>query len=123
MTPTRIGFIGAGGIAGRHLGNLLSFPDVSVVAIADPDQERAQMQAARCNASVYTSHQEMLASEMLDALYICVPPFAHGAPEEAAIRAGLPFFVEKPIAVEPGTAEQIAAAVTEHGLITAVGYH
>lgn len=28
MTHTRIGFIGAGGIASRHVGNLLGFPDV-----------------------------------------------------------------------------------------------
>ncbi len=36
VTRTRMGLVGAGGIANRHLGNLLEFPDVEVVAIADP---------------------------------------------------------------------------------------
>ena len=123
MTQTRIGFIGAGGIAGRHLGNLLGFPDVEVVALADPAQGRAAELAGRCGAKVYGAAAEMLDRERLDALYICVPPFAHGAPERAALELGLPFFVEKPLAVDLATAEEIGAAVEARGLVTAVGYH
>ena len=123
MVRTRIGFVGAGGIARRHLSNLLDFPDVAVLAVADPERERAEAQAARCSAAVYTGHEEMLAREALDALYICVPPFAHGAPEAAAVAAGLPFFVEKPIAADLETAERIAEGVAARGLATAVGYH
>ena len=65
----------------------------------------------------------MLADLDLDALWICVPPFAHGAPERAAIAAGLPFFVEKPIAVDVATAERISHAIAARELVTAVGYH
>jgi predicted dehydrogenase len=39
---TRIGFIGAGGIADRHISNLLTFSDVTVVAVADPRRDRAE---------------------------------------------------------------------------------
>ena len=122
MVRTRIGFVGAGGIARRHLSNLLDFPDVAVLAVADPERERAEAQAARCSAAVYTGHEEMLAREALDALYICVPPFAHGAPEAAAVAAGLPFFVEKPIAADLETAERIGALLAERPLIAGVGY-
>jgi predicted dehydrogenase len=65
----------------------------------------------------------MLDLEELDALYVCVPPFAHGAPELAAVEAGLPFFVEKPIAIDLSTAEAIAEAVRDRDLVTAAGYH
>jgi predicted dehydrogenase len=66
----------------------------------------------------------MLEAERLDALYICVPPYAHGAPELAAVEAGLPFFVEKPIAVDLETAEEIAGALAAGpSLAAAVGYH
>ena len=65
----------------------------------------------------------MLAVLDLDALWICVPPFAHGAPERAAIAAGLPFFVEKPISLDAALACEIDAAVRSAGLVTAVGYH
>ena len=65
----------------------------------------------------------MLDRERLDALYICVPPFAHGPLEAAACERDLPFFVEKPLAVDWDTAAQIAQDVAARQLVTAVGYH
>ncbi len=123
MEQVRVGFIGAGGIASRHIGDLLGFEDVAIVALADPAQERAQVQAARCGGQVYTNYEEMLDKETLDALYICVPPFAHGALELAAIEHRLPFFVEKPLATTCEMAQQIADEIAACALITAVGYH
>ena len=123
MDRVRGGFIGAGGIASRHIGKCLGFDDVDLVAVADPMCERAQEQAARGGAAVYTNHEEMLDKEQLDALYICVPPFAHGALELTAIDRRLPFFVEKPLATTWATAQSIAAGIAAHNLVTAVGYH
>ena len=120
---TRIGFIGAGGIAQRHFGVLDQFEDVAIVAIADVDEGRAQDAAARFGARAFADADAMLAEVELDAVYICVPPFAHGTPERAALAAGLPFFVEKPVALDLATAEAIAAEVAAAGLVTAVGYH
>jgi predicted dehydrogenase len=125
MAKLNIGFIGAGGIASRHLGNLLAFSDVHIAALADPAVERAREQAARCPhaAQVYDDYRQMLDKEQLDALYICVPPFVHGGPELAAVERGIPFFVEKPLAADAETADTIGVRVAEAGLITAVGYH
>ena len=119
----RVGFIGAGGIAGRHLGNLMGFDDVKVTALADPAEDRAREAAERCGGKAYSDYGAMLDAEGVDAVYICVPPFAHGAPELDCIERGIPFFVEKPLAVTLETAEQIARGVEEKGLVTAVGYH
>ena len=118
----RIGFIGAGGIARRHLDVLAGFNDVAVTAVADPVLERAQ-DAAPSGARAYAEAEAMLEAEALDALWICVPPFAHGAPERAAIARALPFFVEKPLGVNSSVAEEIAASVAAAGLVTSVGYH
>ena len=123
MDSIRLGFIGAGGIAHRHFGVLGSMPDVQVVAICDTDHARAQGAADRMGATAYQDHDTMLAAHDLDAVYICVPPFAHGAPERACITRGLPFFVEKPITLDVDLAVQIAAELEQAGLITAVGYH
>ncbi|MDF3015422.1 MAG: hypothetical protein K0R44_647 [Thermomicrobiales bacterium] len=120
---TRIGFVGTGFIADRHLTVLLGFEDARVVAAADPQEDRTCSFAGRCGATAYADLEEMLERESLDALYICVPPFAHGAAETAAVARGLPFFVEKPLAVDLPTAEQIARQVEERELTTAVGYH
>ena len=123
MQQTRIGVMGAGSIGKEHLNRLLDFDDARVVAVADPLADRAREQAARCGATAYDDYERMLDAEELDALYVCVPPFAHGAPERAAIERGLPFFVEKPLALELETAEEIARGVQEKGLVTAAGYH
>lgn len=120
---TRIGFIGAGGIAQRHLGVLEGFEDVEIAAFADPVPERATAAAERFGARSYGDAEAMLSAERLDALYICVPPFAHGEPERAAIARHLPFFVEKPLALDLDTAAGIGEAVAEAKLVTACGYH
>ncbi len=115
--------IGAGGVAARHAQTLTGFPDATVVAIADLDAARAAELAATCGARSYADPEHMLDTSTPDAVYICVPPFAHGSPELACITRGIPFFVEKPLSVELAVAEQIAADVREAGLITATGYH
>lgn len=123
MTKTRLGFIGAGGIAHRHFGVLRTMDDVEIAAVCDPDEARARQAAEATGARAYADHVSMLAAEDLDAVYICVPPFAHGAPERACIARGLPFFVEKPLSLDIALAEEIGAEVEAAGLITAVGYH
>lgn len=123
MTKTRLGFIGAGGIAHRHFGVLRTMEDVQIAAVCDPDRDRARQAAEATGAVAYPDHDAMLAAGDLDAVYICVPPFAHGAPERACIAKGLPFFVEKPISLDIALAEEIAAEIEAAGLITAVGYH
>ena len=120
---TRIGIVGAGGIAQRHLDVLSSFADVAVTAIADPALDRAAAMAAGCGASSHSSVEAMLNDAALDAVFICVPPFAHGPTERAVLAANLPFFVEKPLSADFETAEAISEAVTAAGVITAVGYH
>lgn len=123
MDHVRLGFIGAGGIAHRHFGVLETMNDVTIVAVCDPDLGRAEEAARRTGAAAYADHEAMLAAHDLDAVFICVPPFAHGAPERACLKRGLPFFVEKPITLDVELAREIAAEVGEAGLVTGVGYH
>ncbi len=123
MAKTHIGFIGAGGIANRHVDVLRGFEDVQLVAFSDPALNRAEELAGRCDARPYADYRAMLDAEQLDAVYVCVPPFAHGEIETTLVARKLPFFVEKPLAVDLETAEQIAASVETSNLITAVGYH
>lgn len=123
MSRLRVGCVGTGFIAGRHLSALASFPDVTVVAVADSDSDRAQAAAQRCGARAYDDGLALLAQEELDAVWLCVPPFAHGPLEQAAVDRGLPFFVEKPLGPDLATATAIAEQVRAAGLLTAVGYH
>ena len=123
MSRLRVGCVGTGFIAGRHLSALAGFADVEIVAVADPVGERARGVAARYGATAYADGLALLETEQLDAVWLCVPPVAHGPLELAAVARGLPFFVEKPLAVDLPAAVRIAAAVREARLTTCVGYH
>lgn len=123
MSRLRVACVGTGFIAGRHLDALLAMPEVEVVAVADPDAGRAAAAAARAGGRAYADGLVLLATEDLDAVWLCVPPFAHGPLEQAALARGLPFFVEKPIAVDLAGAQVVADGVRATGLRTAVGYH
>jgi myo-inositol 2-dehydrogenase / D-chiro-inositol 1-dehydrogenase len=123
VTGVAVGMVGAGAVATRHVRTLLAMDGVRVAAVADPALERARLLAGLAGAAAYASHLDMLERERLDAVYVCVPPFAHGPPELAVIDAGLPLFVEKPVAIDLDTAERIAARLAARPLPTCTGYH
>ncbi|MDG4758210.1 Gfo/Idh/MocA family oxidoreductase [Micromonospora sp. WMMD710] len=122
MRRCRVGLVGAGGVAQRHARVLAGFDDVELIGVTDVVPDAAAALAGQHGARAYVDVAELLAAGP-DAVYVCVPPFAHGPAEQAVIDAGLPMFVEKPVAVDLATAERIADEVTRRGLRTAVGHH
>lgn len=119
----KIAMIGTGGIARRHLGVLSNEPEIDMVGHVSPTPAHAAAAAKHWGGRAYPNYQDLLQHESPDAVWICVPPNVHGALEQDLIAAGIPFFVEKPLAVDLHTAEQIADAVEHRGVIAAVGYH
>jgi myo-inositol 2-dehydrogenase/D-chiro-inositol 1-dehydrogenase len=122
MRACRVGLVGAGGVAQRHARVLAGFEDVELLGVTDVAPDAAEALAGAHGARTFRDVDELLAAGP-DAVYVCVPPFAHGPAEEAVIAAGVPLFVEKPVAVDMETAERIAALVERRGLLTAVGHH
>lgn len=120
---TRVLMIGAGSVARRHVEVLTGLPDVRVEGVVDPVERSARELAADCDARSFADVGEALDSVDPDAVYVCVPPFAHGSIEDAVLERDLPFFVEKPVSVDLATAERIAARIADRGLVTGTGYH
>jgi len=118
----RMGVVGAGWIAHEHRRVLGSVPEADLVAVCDLDRERAEDLAAGSGARVYTDWRDLLDREDLGALLVCTPPRSHAGPAVAALRAGLPVYLEKPIARTPDDAAQIVAAAEHSGAVCAVGY-
>ena len=126
MEKLRLGLIGCGGRAGAHMNSFLQMDDVAVVAVADPREDRRNAAAAKFGCTrIYTDHRDLYAHEnrsTIDAVVIAIEPTAHIGVEETAIDLGLPFIVEKPMAMDIRQAEAIARRVEETGLITSVGF-
>ncbi|MCP2169098.1 Gfo/Idh/MocA family protein [Goodfellowiella coeruleoviolacea] len=118
----RIGFVGAGAVAERHARVLAGFPDVRLVAVTDPDQERRRSFARRHGGRAVPDLAALLDTG-LDAAYVCVPAFAHGQPEESIASAGVNLFVEKPLGLDWATPHRVARLLDGTGVLAAVGHH
>src|SRR4051794_41769709 len=92
----RLGLIGAGAVGARHARTLAGFEDVELVGICDPARPAAEALAVELDVP-RAEDLESLVRSGVDALWLCVPPFAHGELELAVVRAGLPLFVEEPL--------------------------
>ena len=122
MSRCRIGFIGAGGVAARHARTLALLPLAELIAVTDIDLARAARFAADHGLRA-VPHVEALLETGLNAVYMCVPPFAHGPLEEAVLGAGVALFVEKPLGLDLAVPERVMRAVADAGVVTAVGHH
>ncbi len=119
-----IGFVGAGVIAWAHAigiqamieGGVL---DAGVVAVHDPDGERARGFAAANGAEVVASAGEVI--ERCDAVWVCTPTATHRRIVEEAAGSGRAVFCEKPLATDLAEAEAMAIAVSESRIPSQVG--
>ncbi len=120
----RIGLLGTGIIADYHAGALAKIAGARVVALCDKVAGKADAFARShklTGASTFRSHKTMLSECALDAVYVMLPPYAHG-PEMDVVNAGCHLFVEKPIHLDIAKATKIRDAAKRRKLITCAGY-
>ena len=108
MDTLRIGFMGAGFIAGIHAEVLARDPRVSVHAVIDPDLQRVTTFALNTGAAVVPSLDDLLGE--VDALYICTPNALHADVAIHALDAGVSVFSEKPMATSLDDARAVLDA-------------
>ncbi|RLE77213.1 MAG: hypothetical protein DRJ56_02810 [Thermoprotei archaeon] len=129
--PLRIGLIGCGGISEAHLRGyaelrLRGVEAFDVVAVCDLVEEKARRAASVVGGfqgskpAVYTSYEEMVASEDLDAVDICTDHRSHHVIASFCLSSGLDVIIEKPLAVTMRAAKLILDAARRHGRILAV---
>jgi predicted dehydrogenase len=115
----RIGFYGAGLISGIHTFFLgVSGVDHRIVAVHDPDAERAAAWAARTGAQA-VGEDELL--DLVDAVYVCTWTAEHGRLVAKAAEAGKAVFCEKPLGFDAAEVEGMVDAVTRAGVTNQVG--
>ncbi|OMF22366.1 oxidoreductase [Paenibacillus sp. FSL H8-0548] len=120
----QIGIVGTGWFGMMHAEKLAKLDGIHVTAFVATNQQKADVAAQKFDgARGYDSVQNMLDDRKLDAVYICVPPFAHGEIESALLERNIPFLVEKPIGVDEQLPSSILKGIEDKKLITSVGYH
>src|SRR5690606_24277422 len=105
-----------------HLRHLQQMDDVQVVAVTDVDNDKAKEIAEPIGARVYPNHYDLFEAGGIDAVFVCVPPFAHTDQELIAAREGIAFFTEKPHALSMDLTRKVQEEVDKSGVVTAVGF-
>ena len=96
MENFRVGVVGCGGIAQVHGTVLQHLEGVELVGCADIKPERAQAFAETYGGRAYSSMEELLEHEQLDAVHLCTPHYLHTPMAKLAASRGLHVFTEKP---------------------------
>ncbi len=123
------GFIGCGGMAGSHIGSLLSMREeenVAVTAVCDVYRTRAiefqeRVAAQGGSAKVFTDHRELLAMDDIDYVVIATPEHSHHRLLRDALAAGKHVYCEKPLCHNIKEAKDAVARAKATGLKLQVG--
>ncbi|MGH7145723.1 MAG: Gfo/Idh/MocA family protein [Planctomycetota bacterium] len=122
--PIRIGIVGAGGIAGSHIGGYKLVPGAELYAICDINKERAEAVAKEHGfQKVFTDYNEMLKLKEIDAVSVCTPNAFHMGPTVAALKAGKHVLCEKPIALNAKEGAAMVAAAKKAKRKLQIGLH
>jgi len=125
MDTVRVGILGTGGMGKNHVNSLKQIDGVEVSVVCDLNRKIAEtfcQEQELPNCKIYSDFDEMLENEMLDALYICIPPFAHNGEVVKAAGKGIHLFLEKPIALNSAVAGEMVDAIEKAGVVSQVGY-
>ncbi len=124
MNKVRFGIIGSGGIAQkRTIPGLLLAENAECTALMDLNEELLNQVGDRFGiARRYTSLEELLAQDDIDAVYIATPVFTHKEQVFAAAKAGKHILLEKPMGLTTAEGEEMRRFCEEKGVKLGVGF-
>ena len=118
----RIAIAGAGLAGKQHVSAIASAEGAVLSAIADPDAN-ARTYAKSVDATWYQDLDALIAEDRPDAVIVASPNQMHLENAKAAIRAGIPTLVEKPITTTVAEGEDLVAFAEARGVPLLAGHH
>lgn len=119
----KIGWIGCGRHATWMLMPQLARSGFTITAVCDRDEMAAHNAACQFGAkSVYSNYEEMIAKADIDAVGMAVGPDIHFRATMAAIRRGIPVFMEKPPAATAAQARELLDASEAANVPVTIGF-
>jgi predicted dehydrogenase len=125
----KICVIGLGFMGSTHLKAYKSIPAAQLVAVADADRNRLTGDLSEIQGNIggpgekydfsqiatYSDYNDALRDPNVEAVDICLPTDMHASVALAALRAGKHTLVEKPLALDGATADQILDEARKSG--------
>jgi len=115
VRPLGIGIVGCGNIAGPYALDIATHPELALLAAADLDPGRAAAFATKHGCRPATL-DELLADDAVDLVVNLTVHHAHHAVTKRALEAGKHVYSEKPLALDPGEADELVALARRLGL-------
>lgn len=125
MKQINWGIIGCGDVTELKSGPAFNkVPNSSLVAVMRRDAAKAADYAQRHKVPKwYADADQIINDPEINAIYIATPPDSHEAYAIAAINAGKPVYVEKPMTLNYHAAKNIAAAVKTKNIPLSVAHY
>lgn len=121
MSKLKIGFLGAGYIAGVHASILARDERVQIAAVHDVVKRRAKQLASSAGAQVAHSVAEVLS--ICDTIYITTPNTQHTELAILAVEELKHVFCEKPMATSIADARRVLEAAQKSKTVFQVGHN
>lgn len=121
----RWGIIGCGDVTEVKSGPAFNnVPDSRLVAVMRRNAEKAADYARRHGVDRwYTEAERLINDPEVNAIYVATPPLQHEAYTIAALKAGKPVYVEKPMAIHAAAAARMAQVSRETGVKLTVAHY
>lgn len=113
--PVRIAIVGAGAIARAYEAAIAQIEEARITAVCDVRRDSAAEFAGRTGCEFYTSTDELAECGAFDVAVVCTPPVSHEAVACALLASGADVLCEKPLAVDPSSAQRMLDAARSNG--------
>jgi predicted dehydrogenase len=124
MEKVKLGIVGAGYIAQKHLEVIDAIDEIEAVAITSRTFSKAKALARDHNIGVCANSVESMIQDVdIDALLILVSPDQMFSVVAKAIPYKLPLFIEKPAGLTPKENLELAQLSEKHGTLSMVGFN
>src|SRR6266850_4622277 len=124
MKPIGVAVIGTGWCGGIRAETLAAHPLVSSLHVAEIDAARLKEISGKTKAATATSdYRELLKRNEIEAVYVsATPESVHYPIARDCLAAGKHLFLEKPIAMTLGEADELIALAKQKNLKFTIGY-
>ena len=107
MEPLGIGIVGTGNIAGGYARDILTHPEIHLVAATDLDPARLHAFAQEHGCRAHATVEDLLGDPAVDIVVNLTVHHAHYEVTRRALEAGRHVYSEKPLALRSGEAREL----------------
>ena len=112
--------VGVGHLGRHHARILGELPDMDLIGVVDPHEERGRAAADLSDCAWHSSSESVI--EDIDFAVIAVPTTLHLEAAAPFLKSGKSVLIEKPLAPDPATCRELLALAEKHGARIGVGH-